>query len=134
MLDEAKALVEGGAKEITLLGQNVNAWSGEDNKGRAQGLDGLIRALDRIDGLHRIRYMTSHPADMTDGLIAAHGDVEKLMPYLHLPVQAGFGSYPQGYEPQPYGGKLFAHPRPRSRCPPRHSDFRRFHCRFSRRK
>ena len=89
LIDEARALVEGGAKEITLLGQNVNAWSGEDDKGRAQGLDGLIRALDGIDGLHRIRYMTSHPADMTDGLIAAHGDVEKLMPYLHLPVQAG---------------------------------------------
>jgi tRNA-2-methylthio-N6-dimethylallyladenosine synthase len=89
LVDEAKALVDAGAKEITLLGQNVNAWSGEDDKGNMQGLDGLIRALDRIEGLHRIRYMTSHPNDMTDGLIAAHGDVEKLMPYLHLPVQAG---------------------------------------------
>ena len=89
LVDEAKALVDAGAKEITLLGQNVNAWSGEDAKGNDQGLDGLIRALDRIDGLHRIRYMTSHPNDMTEGLIAAHGDVEKLMPYLHLPVQAG---------------------------------------------
>jgi tRNA-2-methylthio-N6-dimethylallyladenosine synthase len=89
LIDEAKALVDGGAKEITLLGQNVNAWSGEDDKGRVQGLDGLIRALDRIDGVRRIRYMTSHPNDMTDGLIAAHGDVEKLMPFLHLPVQAG---------------------------------------------
>ncbi len=89
LIGEAKSLVDAGAKEITLLGQNVNAWSGEDDKGNAQGLDGLIRALDRIDGLHRIRYMTSHPNDMTEGLIAAHGDVEKLMPYLHLPVQAG---------------------------------------------
>lgn len=89
LIDEAKMLVEGGAKEITLLGQNVNAWSGEDDKGRMQGLDGLIRALDRIDGLQRIRYTTSHPNDMTDGLIQAHGDIEKLMPYLHLPVQAG---------------------------------------------
>ncbi len=89
LLDEAVALVAGGAKEITLLGQNVNAWCGEDDKGNMQGLDGLIRALDTIDGLQRIRYMTSHPNDMTDGLIAAHGDVEKLMPYLHLPVQAG---------------------------------------------
>ncbi len=89
LIDEAKRLVDGGAKEITLLGQNVNAWNGEDNKGNMQGLDGLIRALNRIDGLHRIRYMTSHPNDMTDGLINAHGDVEKLMPYLHLPVQAG---------------------------------------------
>ncbi len=89
LIDEAKALVDGGAKEITLLGQNVNAWSGEDNAGNMQGLDGLIRALDRINGLHRIRYMTSHPNDMTNGLIAAHGDVESLMPFLHLPVQAG---------------------------------------------
>lgn len=89
LVDEAKALVDGGAKEITLLGQNVNAWDGEDDRGKLQGLDGLIRALDKIDGLRRIRYMTSHPNDMTDGLIAAHGDVEKLMPFLHLPVQSG---------------------------------------------
>ena len=89
ILDEAKALIDGGAKEITLLGQNVNAWTGEDDAGRAQGLDGLARALDRLPGLQRIRYTTSHPNDMTDGLIAAHGDVEKLMPFLHLPVQSG---------------------------------------------
>ena len=89
LLDEAKAIVDAGAKEITLLGQNVNAWAGEDDTGRLQCLDGLIRALDRITGLNRIRYMTSHPNDMTEGLIAAHGDVEKLMPFLHLPVQSG---------------------------------------------
>lgn len=89
LVDEAKALVDGGACEITLLGQNVNAWSGEDDRGQQQGLDGLIRALDRIPGLKRIRYMTSHPNDMTDGLIAAHGDVATLMPFLHLPVQSG---------------------------------------------
>ena len=89
LINEAKALVDGGAREITLLGQNVNAWTGEDDKGRHQGLDGLIRALDRISGLQRIRYMTSHPNDMTEGLIAAHGDVAKLMPFLHLPVQSG---------------------------------------------
>jgi tRNA-2-methylthio-N6-dimethylallyladenosine synthase len=89
IVDEAKALVDQGVKEITLLGQNVNAWSGSDEKGTAQGLDGLIRALDRLDGLARIRYTTSHPNDMRDGLINAHGDVEKLMPYLHLPVQSG---------------------------------------------
>ena len=89
LLDEAKAIVDAGAKEITLLGQNVNAWDGEDDTGQMQGLDGLIRALDRIPGLRRIRYMTSHPNDMTEGLIAAHGDVEKLMPFLHLPVQSG---------------------------------------------
>ena len=89
LIDEAKAIVDAGAKEITLLGQNVNAWAGEDDTGKPQGLDGLIRALDRIAGLSRIRYMTSHPNDMTEGLIAAHGDVEKLMPFLHLPVQSG---------------------------------------------
>ncbi len=78
---EAQALVEGGAREITLLGQNVNAYEG--------GLDVLIRTIARIDGLERIRYTTSHPADMSDALIAAHGEVGKLMPYLHLPVQSG---------------------------------------------
>jgi len=81
---EAQALVDGGAREIVLLGQNVNAWS--DGQ---RGLAELIRALATIDGLERIRYTTSHPADMTDALIAAHGEVEKLMPYLHLPVQSG---------------------------------------------
>ena len=89
LVDEAKALVDAGAREITLLGQNVNAWTGADDKGRTQGLDGLIRALDALPGLARIRYMTSHPNDMADGLVAAHGDVAKLMPFLHLPVQAG---------------------------------------------
>jgi len=89
LMDEARALVDMGAREITLLGQNVNAWRGEDEKGRAHGLDGLIRALDRLPGLARIRYTTSHPSDMEDGLIRAHGEVEKLMPYLHLPVQSG---------------------------------------------
>ena len=89
IVDEAKALVDGGAREITLLGQNVNAWAGEDAAGRHQGLDGLIRALDRLPGLARIRYMTSHPNDMSDGLIAAHAEVATLMPFLHLPVQAG---------------------------------------------
>jgi tRNA-2-methylthio-N6-dimethylallyladenosine synthase len=89
VVDEAKALIDAGAKEITLLGQNVNAWQGEDETGRTGGLDALIRALDRLPGLARIRYTTSHPNDMTEGLIAAHGEVEKLMPYLHLPVQAG---------------------------------------------
>ena len=81
---EAHSLVEAGAREIVLLGQNVNAWS--DGK---HGLAGLIRVLAKIDGLERIRYTTSHPADMTDELIEAHGEVDKLMPYLHLPVQSG---------------------------------------------
>jgi len=89
LLAEAERLVEAGAREITLLGQNVNAWSGEDGKGRTVGLDGLIRALAAMPDLLRIRYTTSHPNDMTDGLIAAHAEVEKLMPFLHLPVQSG---------------------------------------------
>ncbi|WP_310596197.1 MULTISPECIES: tRNA (N6-isopentenyl adenosine(37)-C2)-methylthiotransferase MiaB [unclassified Sphingomonas] len=84
IVDEAKALVDAGAREITLLGQNVNAWA-EDG----QDLGSLIRTLDRIPGLARIRYTTSHPNDMTQGLIDAHRDVESLMPFLHLPVQAG---------------------------------------------
>ena len=84
ILEEARALVDAGAREITLLGQNVNAWSDDD-----LGLHDLIRALDRIPGLARIRYTTSHPNDMAQGLIYAHRDVERLMPFLHLPVQAG---------------------------------------------
>jgi tRNA-2-methylthio-N6-dimethylallyladenosine synthase len=84
ILAEADALIDGGGREIVLLGQNVNAWS---DGGR--GLADLIRALAERDGLERIRYTTSHPADMTDALIAAHAEVEKLMPYLHLPVQSG---------------------------------------------
>ncbi|WP_017671712.1 tRNA (N6-isopentenyl adenosine(37)-C2)-methylthiotransferase MiaB [Blastomonas sp. AAP53] len=89
LVEEARALVDGGVKEITLLGQNVNAWTGNDGKGRLQGLEGLIEVLADLSGLERIRYTTSHPNDMTDGLIAAHRDVPKLMPYLHLPVQSG---------------------------------------------
>ena len=84
IVDEAKALVDAGAREITLLGQNVNAWAEGD-----RGLHDLIRALDHLPGLARIRYTTSHPNDMTQGLIDAHGDVETLMPFLHLPVQSG---------------------------------------------
>ena len=84
IVDEAKALVDMGAKEITLLGQNVNAWEEE-----GRGLHDLIRALDALPGLERIRYTTSHPNDMKDGLIRAHAEVGKLMPYLHLPVQSG---------------------------------------------
>lgn len=89
LIDEAKRLVDAGAREITLLGQNVNAWYGKDAKGRKVGLDGLIRELAEIPDLARIRYTTSHPNDMTEALIVAHGEVAKLMPFLHLPVQAG---------------------------------------------
>ncbi|WP_267378831.1 MULTISPECIES: tRNA (N6-isopentenyl adenosine(37)-C2)-methylthiotransferase MiaB [unclassified Sphingomonas] len=89
IVDEAKALVDAGAREITLLGQNVNAWSDDGGPAGSRGLHDLIRALDRIPGLARIRYTTSHPNDMAQGLIDAHGDVESLMPFLHLPVQSG---------------------------------------------
>jgi tRNA-2-methylthio-N6-dimethylallyladenosine synthase len=84
VVDEAHQLVDAGAREIVLLGQNVNAWADE-----SRGLADLIRTLAKIDGLERIRYTTSHPADMTDALIAAHGEIDELMPYLHLPVQSG---------------------------------------------
>ena len=85
---EARGLAERGVREVTLLGQNVNAYHGAGDGGD-WGLARLIRALAMIEGLERIRYMTSHPNDMEDDLIAAHGDLPKLMPYLHLPVQSG---------------------------------------------
>ncbi len=89
LVDEARRLAERGAREITLLGQNVNAWSGADSKGNSCGLDGLIRELANIPELQRIRYTTSHPNDFYQGLVQCHAEVEKLMPYLHLPVQSG---------------------------------------------
>ncbi|MGR3372122.1 tRNA (N6-isopentenyl adenosine(37)-C2)-methylthiotransferase MiaB [Pseudooceanicola sp.] len=89
ILDEARDLVDRGVREITLLGQNVNAYHGAGPEGGDWTLARLIRALDRIDGLERIRFTTSHPNDMGDDLIAAHAECGKLMPYLHLPVQSG---------------------------------------------
>ncbi len=89
IIDEAKQLVEAGVREITLLGQNVNAWHGVDEAGNEAGLGMLLDKLSGIDGLERLRYTTSHPRDMDDGLIAAHAANPKLMPYLHLPVQSG---------------------------------------------
>ncbi|MBL8643277.1 MAG: tRNA (N6-isopentenyl adenosine(37)-C2)-methylthiotransferase MiaB [Rhodospirillaceae bacterium] len=89
VLREARGLVAGGAREITLLGQNVNAYHGETGDHSTWTLGRLIRALAEIEGLARIRYTTSHPRDMDDDLIAAHGDVPQLMPFLHLPVQSG---------------------------------------------
>ena len=89
ILEEARDLVERGVREITLLGQNVNAYHGPGANGETWSLARLIWALNDIDGLARIRFTTSHPNDMDDDLIAAHGECEKLMPYLHLPVQAG---------------------------------------------
>ena len=89
ILAEAGRLVATGAREITLLGQNVNAWHGLDARGRPSSLGRLVSRLADIEGLLRIRYTTSHPRDMDDELIAAHRDVGKLMPFLHLPVQSG---------------------------------------------
>ncbi|HRJ61914.1 MAG TPA: tRNA (N6-isopentenyl adenosine(37)-C2)-methylthiotransferase MiaB [Azospirillaceae bacterium] len=86
---EARNLVAQGAKEINLLGQNVNAFHGEGPDGKTWGLARLLEALSDIDGLERLRYTTSHPRDMEDDLIAAHGRLPKLMPFLHLPIQAG---------------------------------------------
>ena len=86
---EAEKLAAQGVKELTLLGQNVNAYSGFDENGRTCSLAYLITELSRISGIERLRYMTSHPRDMSDDLIAAHGGNPKLMPYLHLPIQSG---------------------------------------------
>ena len=89
VLEEAQALADRGVREVTLLGQNVNAYDGERADGKAATLAELAYALAEIPGLDRIRYTTSHPNDMSDDLIAAHADLDALMPYLHLPVQAG---------------------------------------------
>lgn len=86
---EAERLAEAGVREVTLLGQNVNAWHGEGENGEEWGLGRLLFRLAEIPGLARLRYTTSHPRDMDDELIAAHGDLQALMPYLHLPVQSG---------------------------------------------
>ena len=86
---EARRLADHGVREITLLGQNVNAYHGRGPDGRPWSLARLIGRLASIDGIARIRYTTSHPRDMSDDLIAAHGEQKKLMPYLHLPFQAG---------------------------------------------
>ncbi|WP_246658785.1 tRNA (N6-isopentenyl adenosine(37)-C2)-methylthiotransferase MiaB [Mesorhizobium sp. J18] len=88
ILDEARRLADAGVRELTLLGQNVNAWHGEGPDGE-WGLGRLLFRLAEVPSIERLRYTTSHPRDMDDELIAAHRDLDKLMPYLHLPVQAG---------------------------------------------
>ncbi|MGV3491512.1 MAG: tRNA (N6-isopentenyl adenosine(37)-C2)-methylthiotransferase MiaB, partial [Devosia sp.] len=89
VLREAETLAEGGVRELTLLGQNVNAYHGLDARGRTVGLGELCYRLSLIPGIARIRYTTSHPLDMTDELIEMHRDLDALMPYLHLPIQSG---------------------------------------------
>ena len=89
VIAEAKRLASFGVREVTLLGQNVNAYSGMGPEGREWSLARLLEAIAAIPGLDRLRYTTSHPADMSGDLIAAHRDIPELMPYLHLPFQAG---------------------------------------------
>lgn len=89
ILDEAKALVETGAKEIMLLGQNVDCYHGRDKSGKEHSLADLFYQIAQIDGLKRLRYTTSYPTDISDEIIAAHRDIPKLMPYIHLPIQSG---------------------------------------------
>lgn len=87
--DEAQRLVDNGALEISVLGQNVNAYHGTGPDGKTWGLAQLLEKLSDIEGLKRLRYSTSHPRDMDESLIEAHGNLPKLMPFLHLPVQSG---------------------------------------------
>ncbi len=89
IVDEAQGMVDAGVREVTLLGQNVNAWHGQGVDGREWGLGELLHELAKIKGMERLRYTTSHPVDMDESLINAHRELECLMPYLHLPVQAG---------------------------------------------
>lgn len=89
IIDEAKRIVDTGAVDLTLLGQNVNAYHGAGPDGEVWGMGRLCAELAKIDNLKRIRYMTSHPRDMDDELVNAHRDIEKLMPFVHLPVQSG---------------------------------------------
>lgn len=89
ILNEAQRLIEKGARELTLLGQNVNAYHGAGPNGQDWPLARLIEAVAALPGVERIRYTTSHPRDMSDDLIAAHRDIPALMPFLHLPVQSG---------------------------------------------
>ena len=89
LVEEAKRLAGLGAREITLLGQNVNAWRGEDGKGHSFGLEGVIKEIAKIPELQRIRYTTSHPNDFSKALLRCHMEEAKLMPFLHVPVQSG---------------------------------------------
>jgi len=89
IIAEIESLAEAGVREVTLIGQNVNAYHGMGPDGRAWSLAGLLQRVGRVPGVERLRYTTSHPHDMDDDLIAAHRDLPKLMPQLHLPVQSG---------------------------------------------
>ena len=118
ILEEARRLVAEGAREITLLGQNVNAWHGAGTDGRAWSLARLLEALAALPGLARLRYTTSHPRELTDDLIAAHRDIPALMPFLHLPVQSGsdrvLKAMNRGHDAAFYRGRIAAL---RAACP-----------------
>ena len=122
-----------GVREITLLGQNVNAYRGEGRDGESWSLARLIRRLREIDGLARLRYTTSHPRDMSDDLIAAHGEIDKLMPYLHLPVQSGSDRILAAMNRQHTARRLSSPRRAHSRRAARYRAVVRFHRRISRR-
>ena len=89
VLTEIRKLAAGGVREVTLLGQNVNAWHGLDAHGASMPFETLLQQVAQLEGIERIRYMTSHPRDMTLALVNAHREIPELMPYLHLPVQSG---------------------------------------------
>lgn len=96
ILDDAKRLADQGVSEIYLLGQNVNAYHGIEANGEVSSLAKLVEEIAKIDAIKRIRYTTSHPRDMSDDLLAAHRDIEKLMPFLHLPIQSGSNNVLKG--------------------------------------
>ena len=102
IVTEVERLAAAGVREVTLIGQNVNAYHGQAADGRPATLGRLLRRLSDVPGILRLRYTTSHPRDMDDELIAAHGDLPALMPYVHLPVQSGSDRMSGGDEPQAY--------------------------------
>ena len=130
---EARRLAANGAREITLLGQNVNAYCGEAPDGKDWSLARLIRELAEIDGLARLRFTTSHPRDMSEDLIAAHAQVPQLMPYLHLPIQSGSDRILEAMNRQ-HKADMYLHlVEQHPRRPARSGVVVRFHCRLSRR-
>ena len=133
ILDEARRLIDRGAAEITLLGQNVNSYSGAGPSGSKWQLPELLGALSDLPGLMRLRYTTSHPNDMAASLIAAHRDLPKLMPYLHLPFQAGSDKILQAMNRKHVMRGLFPHRRRASRGAARYRSFHRHYCGLPRR-
>ena len=130
---EATRLAGEGVRELTLLGQNVNAWHGDGPDGRAWGLGRLLSRLAEIPGIDRLRYTTSHPRDMDDELIAAHRDLDALMPYLHLPVQSGSDRVLAAMNRRHTRADYLRLDRPDPRGATRHRARRRFHRRLPRR-